>query len=135
MKSGPKQRRRARTKSVRVRLSDEELAALVSYCEQNHITTSEGLRRMARAAAGFGPTFDGDARNAILEYVKQLRAIGVNLNQIARILNSGFTPDFPTLKAGIGMLTEELVNQAEDYVSLCRRARLTISRRIDVQHG
>ena len=66
---------------------------------------------------------------------RQLRAIGVNINQIARILNSGRTPDYPTLQAGIGRLTKELIAQSEDYVSLCARARNGRKQQIAVDHG
>ena len=105
------------------------------FCDENGLTASETLRRMAREAGGFGPTFDGETRNAVLDYAKQLRAIGVNINQIARILNSGRTPDYATLQAGIGRLTQELIAQDEDYVSLCARARKRAKRQVAIDHG
>lgn len=115
----------ARTKDqvLHTRLSRDESAAFRSFCEENGLTSSEALRRLVRAAAGFGPTYDGEVRDIIREYARQLRAIGVNLNQIARIMNSGRTPDYPTLHAGIGRLSREIVVQSEDYTSLCAKAR------------
>ncbi len=115
-------------KVIHARLSEDEYLAFRAYCAEHSLTASEAFRRFAREAAGFGPTFDGDVREAIREYSRQLRAIGVNLNQIARILNSGRTPDYPTLKAGIGLLTKELIAQEQDYLSLCTIARKRATR-------
>lgn len=127
----------ARTKDhvLHIRLSRDENLLFRAFCEENGLTPSEGLRRLARGAAGFGPTYDGEIRDAILEYARQLRAIGVNINQIARILNSGRTPDYPTLQAGIGRLTKELVAQSEDYVSLCAKARKRALLQVGTKHG
>ncbi|MBA8904127.1 plasmid mobilization relaxosome protein MobC [Phyllobacterium sp. P30BS-XVII] len=123
-----------RTKSVRIRLSEDELANLAAFSREHGLTISEVLRRLAREAAGFGPTYDAETRDAIREYARQLKAIGVNINQIAYILNSGRTPDYPTLHAGIGRLTKELVTQSEDYRSLCAKARKRAQRRIGIHH-
>lgn len=114
----------AKTKDsvLHTRLSRDESMAFRTFCEDNGLTSSEVLRRLACEAAGFGPTYDGDMRDAILEYARQLKAIGVNINPIARILNSGRTPDDATLRAGILRLSCELVTQGEDYISLCARS-------------
>lgn len=114
---------RIKDQVLHTRLSRDERAAFRAFRDENGLTSSEVLRRLARQAAGFRPTYDGETREAILEYARQLKAIGTNINQIARILNSGRTPDYPTLRAGIGRLTRELVAQSEDYVSLCTRTR------------
>ncbi|TDQ15329.1 plasmid mobilization relaxosome protein MobC [Phyllobacterium brassicacearum] len=126
---------RIKDQVLHTRLSREESALFRAFCAENGLTTSEALRRFVRQAAGFGPTYDGEIRDAILEYARQLRAIGVNINQIARILNSGRTPDFPTLQAGIGRLRKELLAQSEDYVSLCAKARKQAKERIGGRHG
>jgi hypothetical protein len=128
-------RSKVKTHVIHARLSQEENLRFRMFCDENGLTASETLRRMAREAGGFGPTFDGETRNAVLDYAKQLRAIGVNINQIARILNSGRTPDYATLQAGIGRLTQELIAQDEDYVSLCARARKRAKRQVAIDHG
>jgi hypothetical protein len=126
---------RIKDQVLHTRLSREESMLFRAFCAENGLTTSEVLRRFVRQAAGFGPTCDGETRDAILEYARQLRAIGVNINQIARILNSGRTPDYPTLQAGIGRLRKELLAQSEDYVSLCARARRRAQEQIGGRHG
>lgn len=126
---------RIKDQVLHTRLSSDESAAFRAFCDDNGLTSSEVLRRLARQAAGFGPTYDGEVREAIREYARQLRAIGVNINQIARILNSGRTADYPTLQAGIGRLTRELVMQGEDYMSLCARTRKRVWEQMDLDHG
>lgn len=128
-------RNKVKTHVIHARLSQEENLRFRMFCDENGLTASETLRRMAREAGGFGPTFDGETRNAVLDYAKQLRAIGVNINQIARILNSGRAPDYATLQAGIGRLTQELIAQDEDYASLCARARKRAKRQVTIDHG
>jgi len=126
---------RIKDQVLHTRLSRDERAAFRVFCDENGLTSSEVLRRLARQAAGFGPTYDGETRDAILEYARQLKAIGVNINQIARILNSGRTPDYPTLHAGIGRLTRELSAHSQDYVSLCARAQKRAQKQIEADHG
>ena len=120
---------------MHTRLSRDESVLFRMFCEESGLTSSEVLRRLAREAAGFGPTYDGEMRDAIVEYTRQLRAIGVNINQIARILNSGRTPDYPTLQAGLGRLTKELISQSEDYASLCAKVRKRAQRKIGIEYG
>jgi mobilization protein MobC len=126
---------RVKTHVIHARLSQEENRRFRAFCDENGLTASEVLRRLAREAGGLGPTFEGETRDAVLDYAKQLRAIGININQIARILNSGRTPDYATLQAGIGRLTQELIAQDGDYVSLCARARKRAQRQIEIDHG
>jgi hypothetical protein len=46
------------------------------------------MRRMAKAAAGFGPTFTGEGRTEVVELTRQLRAVGINLNQAVQHMNA-----------------------------------------------
>jgi hypothetical protein len=46
------------------------------------------MRRMAKAAAGFGPTFTGEGRMEVVELTRQLRAVGINLNQAVHRMNA-----------------------------------------------
>ena len=126
---------KVKTHVIHARLSQDENLRFRAFCDENGLTVSEALRRLAREAAGFGPTFEGETRDAVRDYSKQLRAIGVNINQIARILNSGRTPDYATLQAGIGRLTQELIAQDEDYISLCARAHKRAQRQVEIDHG
>lgn len=112
-----------RDHAVRVRLSAAEFSALTSFAAENGISTSETLRRLAREAAGFGPSFKGEEARGIAANVTQLRKAGVNLNQITRALNAGRTPGYADLKGGIERLGRIVAEQMEMLETMCMRGR------------
>jgi len=63
------------------RLTKPEAEALRVFCASHNLSVAEAMRRMAKAAAGFGPTFTGEGRTEVVELTRQLRAVGINLNQ------------------------------------------------------
>jgi hypothetical protein len=71
---------------VRVRLSVEDCVQVVDKVEQAGLSVSEYLRRSALNQAIKAPAqqsgLDFEARN-------ELRRIGLNLNQMAKVMNSG----------------------------------------------
>lgn len=115
--------RETKSRVVHVRLSEVEHSRLLAFCSQARRTPSEVLRRLAREAGDYGPTFEGETRAAIIAYAKQLRAIGININQVARALNAGRAPSFQSLQDGLGALTQALIQQEQDYLSLCGAVR------------
>ncbi|ACM31121.1 plasmid mobilization relaxosome protein MobC [Rhizobium rhizogenes] len=117
------QRRARRNKSVRVRLSAAEFCALTAFATDAALPTSEVLRRLAREASGLGPTFEGDMSKKIQLIIVQLRKIGVNLNQIARVLNSGSTPGYEPLLGGIERLARLVAQHERDLDELRARGR------------
>ena len=108
---------------VRLRLTEAELARLSAFCAERGLTPSEVLRRLAREAGGSGPTFDGETRIAIIELIRQMRAIGININQTARAMNAGLVPSNRQLQEAFGQLTALLVDQEALYSSLCAEMR------------
>jgi hypothetical protein len=71
------------------RLTKLEADALRAFCASQGLSVTEAMRRMAKAAAGFGPTFTGEGRTEVVELTRQLRAVGVNLNQAVHRINAG----------------------------------------------
>lgn len=122
-------RRPNRERSVRVRLSEAEFTALMTFAEEAALPTSEVLRRLAREAGGFGPTFEGEAAQRIKSAVVQLRKVGVNLNQIARALNSGRAPGYEHLRGGVERLARLVAEHERDLDEL-RASRRARSRRL-----
>ena len=108
---------------VAVRLSDDERAQFAAFCAAQNLTPSEALRRFVRSAALYGPTFEGEARDAIRAWTVQIRSIGVNLNQVVRAMNTGLVPDSAKLREWLKDLYSILVDQGEFYDSLCARDR------------
>lgn len=120
-----------RTRSVRVRLSEMEFAALTSFAEDAALPVSEVLRRLAREAGGLGPTLEGELAVQFKSAVVQLRKVGVNLNQVARALNSGRAPGYEHLRDGIERLARLVALQERDLNGLRTRARVRARRLVD----
>jgi hypothetical protein len=76
------------------RLTKPEAEALRAFCAGHNLSVTEAMRRMAKAAAGFGPTFVGEGRTEVVELTRQLRAVGINLNQAVQHMHAERTlPD------------------------------------------
>nr|WP_181377356.1 plasmid mobilization relaxosome protein MobC [Ochrobactrum sp. LM19]AJW30026.1 mobilization protein (MobC) [Ochrobactrum sp. LM19] len=115
--------RMVRDKAVRLRLSSDEFDALTAACQAANLSVSDVLRRQARSFAGLGPSFDGETRTVIRGMTEQMRAIGVNINQVARLMNSGRVPADEDMQASFGMLLDLLVEQQQFLMLLCVRER------------
>ena len=100
----------------------EEHADFKSFCEQNDLTPSEATRRLIREASRLGPTFSGAARAEIVLLTRQLRAVGVNLNQAVHHMNAGNIVQGEDMKAWLISANDVIVELDEQYKSLCRRA-------------
>ncbi|MFR0797141.1 MAG: plasmid mobilization protein [Oscillospiraceae bacterium] len=77
-------------RTVQVRFSDEELAALDAICSEKKMTRSAFLRSCVEKVQGgdVEPTYVV-TRNADAERMaSEAKSIGVNVNQIARALNA-----------------------------------------------
>ncbi len=124
-------KRTSRQKVVRVRLNEAEFLAFEAFCADANLTVSEVLRRLVRQAAGLGPAFDGDLKEIVLAHAEELRRVGVNLNQIARVLNGRREPRFEVLLDGVGRLARLVGEQAADMKDMCEvvrtKARLQIN--------
>ena len=95
---------------------------ILKFCEQNDLTASEATRRLIREAARLGPTFSGAARAEIVLLTRQLRAVGVNLNQAVHHMNAGNIVQGEDMKAWLISANDVIVELDEQYKSLCRRA-------------
>lgn len=111
-----------RTKVVRLRLTPEEEAGVKAFAAGRNVTVSEAMRRLAREAGGLGPTVEREDRMAIQQLSVQLRAIGVNLNQMARALNAAQIPAADSMRSLLSELIESVGEVDDLYVSLCRKA-------------
>ncbi|QRM32762.1 plasmid mobilization relaxosome protein MobC [Microvirga sp. VF16] len=108
---------------IKVRLQPSERARFAAECKASNVSESEGLRRLVRAAGGLGPTFDGKAKAAIEELSAQTRAVGVNLNQVARAMNQGLVPPDATLRTVLEDIAGAIQAYDQLYVSMVARSR------------
>lgn len=101
-------------KNLRIRLTEEEDRAIVVLARfLGEGTRSRIIRKMIREAIGQGPDLLKDDLNSFREAVRQLAAVGRNINQIAHALNAGRAPDFP--------LDSRLLRDVEDRVTTLKR--------------
>ena len=90
-------------RTVQVRFSDEELAALDAICSEKKMTRSAFLRSCVEKVQGgdVEPTYVV-TRNADAERMaSEAKSIGVNVNQIARALNAGTKSHPGSLSPGV----------------------------------
>jgi hypothetical protein len=112
-----------RSEILRFRLSKPEAQAFRAFCDNHDLSVTEAMRRMARGAGGLGPTFSGEGHSLIVELTRQVRAVGVNLNQAVHHMNAGHAFPADEMRS---WLEETLgVIKALDtlYSSLAGRAR------------
>ena len=82
-------RRQKRSETFRVRLTDAEHGALLSLPRRTGIARSRLARKALRELVTGNLDLLQHEQQAVLELARQMRLIGVNLNQIARQLNRG----------------------------------------------
>jgi len=82
-------RRQKRSETFRVRLTDAEHGALRSLAQRTGICRSRLARKAIRELVTGNVDLLQHEQQAVLELARQMRLIGVNLNQIARQLNRG----------------------------------------------
>lgn len=76
-------------KVVRSRLSSEEYAAIEKAAQEAGMTVSAFLRSLLLEGAGVRPLLAEEDRTVVGFLADQMRAVGTNLNFVARALNSG----------------------------------------------
>ena len=105
------------------RLTEADAEAFRSFCAEQGLSVTEALRRMVKAAAGFGPTFTGEGRTEVVELTRQLRAVGINLNQAVHHMNAGHAFPADQLHAWLGDALRVIKGLDFLYSSLTGRAR------------
>jgi hypothetical protein len=114
-----------KTERLVVRLTGEELSRFGEICAHRGIALAEGVRRLIREAAQFGPTLDGASRDEVRAMTAELKAIGRNLNQFVRAMNTGLAPDVGSLRAQIAVIQDTFQTYDRMFGALCapRRGR------------
>lgn len=85
----PALRRQKRSETFRLRLTDAEHDALLALSQRTGICRSRLARKALRELITGNVDLLESEQYAVLELARQMRLIGVNLNQIARQLNCG----------------------------------------------
>lgn len=91
----------AKARLLNVRLTEAEFEAVQSASEEAGMTTSAFFRSLMLEGAGVRPVFNSEDRAALALLHEDMRKIGINLNQVARALNSGRVVDAEEVKIAI----------------------------------
>ena len=119
---------RRKDESVFVRISAEEKAEFEQLADEYGLTVSEAFRRAARAACGNGPVLDGRSREKFETIYTELNAIGVNVNQAVRAMNTGRVPDDEYMREMLTGLSNSLTALGEMYMVLAAKGRARAKR-------
>lgn len=76
-------------RTLHVRVTGDEHASIEKAAEDADMTVSSFFRSLLLEGAGVRPMLTGDDRLVMAALLEDMRMIGINLNQVARALNSG----------------------------------------------
>jgi hypothetical protein len=118
----PVRRRAKRSETLQTRLTAEEHSALRHLSDRTGIRASRLVRKAIRELVTGGVDLLNREQQAVLELARQMRLIGVNLNQIARHLNRGDS-DSHGLRRSIEELRQALTESEYTWRRLIATAR------------
>lgn len=102
-----------KTRTYHFRLTEAEHNALEKFCGDQK--RSVVLRRMIRETISHGPSFFPEEISELKKLQNQIRAVGKNINQIARLVNVGKVTsdpisytDFQAYKSQIDVVSDYL---------------------------
>ncbi|WP_104668189.1 MobC family plasmid mobilization relaxosome protein [Ensifer adhaerens] len=76
-------------RTLHVRVTDDEHASIEKAAVDAGMTVSSFFRSLNLEGAGVRPILTGEDRLVMAALLEDMRMIGINLNQVARALNSG----------------------------------------------
>lgn len=79
---------KSKSEVVRVRVSGNELQQIEAAAEAADLTVSSFIRSLSLEGAGVKPFLAYEDRLVFAALAEEFRAVGVNLNQIARAINA-----------------------------------------------
>lgn len=109
-------------KVVRMRLSADELAAIERAALAADMTMSAFLRSLLLEGAGVRPFLAEEDRVVMGFLADEMRAVGSNLNQLARAMNSARLGQGADLQASIGEVQIVVAAVLTELRALSKRA-------------
>ena len=109
-------------KVVRTRLSNDEYSAIEKAARGAEMTVSAFLRSLLLEGAGVHPMLAEQDRTVMGLLADEMRAVGTNLNQVARALNSGSPIRHSDLDVTIGEVQIVVAGVLSELRGLAKRA-------------
>jgi len=109
-------------KVVRMRLSADQLASIENAAADADMTMSAFLRSLLLEGAGVQPMLAAEDRTVMGFLADEMRAVGTNLNQMARALNSGGPIRPADLEINMGELRVVVAAVLAELRTLAKRA-------------
>ncbi|MBB6469187.1 uncharacterized protein (DUF1778 family) [Aminobacter lissarensis] len=109
-------------KVVRTRLSGDEYDAVEKAAQAADMTVSAFLRSLVLEGAGVKPMLSEQDRTVMGLLADEMRAVGANLNQVARALNGGGSIRPSDLETNIGEVQIVVAGVLSELRGLAKRA-------------
>lgn len=109
-------------KVVRMRLSADALAAIEQAAQAADLTVSSFLRSLLLEGAGVQPLLAEQDRMVMGFLADEMRAVGSNLNQLARAMNSARSVQGADLQASVGEVQIVVAAVLTELRALSKRA-------------
>lgn len=119
-----------REKIIRARVSERDQDALSGFAASLGLSESEALRRLIGAAVGDGPVLGEADRSEFSQIAEEFRAIGININQAVRAMNTGRVPDMAAFRLDICDLASGMMAISEMLVQMGARSRSRVRCRV-----
>ncbi|WP_299691664.1 plasmid mobilization relaxosome protein MobC [Hydrocarboniphaga sp.] len=126
----PLARRQKRSEKLRLRLTEEELYGLQQLAVKTGINRCRLARKALRELVTGGVDLLDREQMAVMELARQMRSIGVNLNQVARQLNGGDAPGH-----ALAEVVDQLASACSESEFTWRRLVATARARTVPEHG
>lgn len=124
--------KKPKTEALHARVSESEKKAFEELAKSVGMKPSTLLRRMIREASGAGPMFLQDDLSKLVTASNQVSAVGRNINQIARGINSGKVKDGLEVQEDLAILGAAIVAIKSQLKNLVAGSK---SRRIRFRKG
>lgn len=116
-------RRAARREKVaHIRFAEDEISSVETAAEQAGLSVSAFIRSLSLEGAGVRPFMNGEDRAVLEMLIQDMRAVGGNLNQIARALNGSRSVAGSDLKGAIDDARAIATTVAAELAAMTKRA-------------
>ncbi|AZO22590.1 MULTISPECIES: plasmid mobilization relaxosome protein MobC [unclassified Mesorhizobium] len=116
-------RRAARREKVaHIRFAEDEISAVETAAERAGLSVSAFIRSLSLEGAGVRPFMNREDRAVLEMLIQDMRAVGGNLNQIARALNGSRSVAGSDLKGAIDDARAIATTVAAELAAMTKRA-------------